>query len=47
MDVETAFLKDELKEEIHVIPPNGWPVLEAIVLKFNKALYGLKQTSTE
>ena len=39
--VETAFLNGELKEEIYVVPPDGWPVKEGSVLKVNKALYGL------
>jgi hypothetical protein len=47
MDVETAFLNGELKEEIYVVPPEGWPVQEGNVLRVNKALYGLKQSSRE
>ena len=47
MDVETAFLNGELKEEIYVVPPEGWPVQEGNVLRVNKALYGLKQSSRQ
>ena len=47
MDVETAFLNGELKEEIYVVPPEGWTVKEGNALKVNKALYGLKQSLRE
>jgi hypothetical protein len=47
MDVETAFLNGTLKEEIYIVPPEGWPVEQGNVLKLNKALYGLKQSARE
>ena len=42
MDVETAFFNGTLKEEIYIVPPEGWPVAKGNVLKLNKALYGLE-----
>ena len=43
VDVETAFLNGELKEEIFLKPPDSLDVSNGAVLKLNKALYGLKQ----
>lgn len=47
MDVKTAFLNGELKEEIYMEQPEGWvvPGKEDWVLK--KAIYGLKQVSRQ
>ncbi|GKD22232.1 retrovirus-related pol polyprotein from transposon TNT 1-94 [Tanacetum coccineum] len=45
MDVKTAFLNDELKEEVYVSQPEGFVDQEnpSHVYKLKKALYGLKQ----
>lgn len=47
LDVETAFLKSLLKEEIYAKQPEPFIVKnqESKVLKLNKAIYGLKQGS--
>ncbi|GJW76310.1 retrovirus-related pol polyprotein from transposon TNT 1-94 [Tanacetum coccineum] len=46
MDVKTAFLKGELKEEVYVSQPGGfvYPDHQTHVYRLKKALYGLKQT---
>nr|GEZ88983.1 copia protein [Tanacetum cinerariifolium] len=45
MDVKTAFLNDELKEEVYVSKPKGFVDLDhpIHVYRLKKALYGLKQ----
>nr|GEX93349.1 Gag-Pol polyprotein [Tanacetum cinerariifolium] len=45
MDVKTAFLNDNLQEEVYVSQPNGFvdPDNPNHVYKLKKALYGLKQ----
>nr|GEU89669.1 retrovirus-related Pol polyprotein from transposon TNT 1-94 [Tanacetum cinerariifolium] len=45
MDVKTAFLNDDLKEEVYVNQPEGFvdPDHPTHVYRLNKALYGLKQ----
>nr|GEU89108.1 retrovirus-related Pol polyprotein from transposon TNT 1-94 [Tanacetum cinerariifolium] len=45
MDVKTAFLNDELKEEVYVCQPEGFvdPDHPTYVYRLKKALYGLKQ----
>ena len=45
LDVKSAFLNGEIKEEIYVSQPEGYvkEEKEEWVLKLNKALYGLKQ----
>ena len=47
MDVETAFLNADLKEELYMYPPIGMIVREGYVLKLKKTLYGLKQSPRE
>jgi hypothetical protein len=47
MDVETAFLNAELKEEIYMHPPAGIVIQEGKVLRLLKTLYGLKQSPRE
>jgi hypothetical protein len=48
MDVDTAFLNAELKEEIYIIPPEGIDLPAGCdCLKLKKALYGLKQSPRE
>ena len=49
MDVSTAFLVPELKEDIFMEQPKGFEKLgqENKVCKLNKSLYGLKQASHE
>nr|GEZ53965.1 hypothetical protein [Tanacetum cinerariifolium] len=45
MDVKTAFLNGNLREEVYVSQPNGFMDLDNpnLVYKLKKALYGLKQ----
>ena len=45
MDVKSAFLNDELEEEVYVQQPAGFAAKEKehLVLRLDKALYGLKQ----
>ena len=45
MDVKSAFLNGDLKEEVYVHQPPGFaiPGKEGKVLRLRKALYGLRQ----
>jgi hypothetical protein len=43
IDIKTAFLNGELKEEIYLKPPPGAVVDKALVWRLLKPLYGLKQ----
>jgi hypothetical protein len=46
MDVKTAFLRGDLKEQIYMEQPEGFnqPGQEHLVCKLKKSLYGLKQS---
>ncbi len=43
IDVETAFLNAEIKEEVYLKPPKGYNVEEGKLLKLSRDLYGLVQ----
>nr|GFD45502.1 copia protein [Tanacetum cinerariifolium] len=45
MDVKTAFLNDNLREEVYVSQPDRFVDVDNLnhVYKLKKALYGLKQ----
>ena len=47
MDVKTAFLHEDLTEDVYMKQPKGFehPGHENMVCRLNKALYGLKQGS--
>jgi hypothetical protein len=47
MDVKSAFLNEDLKEEVYVCQPAGFIIagLEGKVLRLRKALYSLRQAS--
>lgn len=47
VDVKSAFLNAEVKEDIYVYPPQGVTLESKQILKLNKALYGLKQAPQE
>ena len=48
LDVQTAFLQSEMKEEVYVTQPVGFEKLDLngqpYVCKLKKSLYGLKQS---
>lgn len=44
MDVKTAFLHGELKEDIYMAVPDGVRENQGLVCKLQKSLYGLKQS---
>ena len=45
LDIKTAFLHEELEEEIYMLQPEGFAEKEKenLVCRLNKTLYGLKQ----
>ncbi len=43
MDVKSAYLNGELKEDIHMKPPSSLDIPKGMVLKLVKAVYGTKQ----
>lgn len=45
LDVKTAFLNGDLKDEIYINPPEGIKCKQGNVLRLQKSLYGLKQSS--
>lgn len=45
LDVKTAFLNGELKDDVFMYPPEGVSVIQGKVLKLRKSLYGLKQAA--
>lgn len=45
LDVKTAFLQGDLKEDIYIYPPKGINCKTGYIFKLNKSLYGLKQSS--
>ena len=45
MDVKLAFLNGQLKEEVYIEQPEGFPLIEEkdMICRLKKSLYGLKQ----
>uniref|UniRef100_A0AAV1VI21 Reverse transcriptase Ty1/copia-type domain-containing protein n=1 Tax=Peronospora matthiolae TaxID=2874970 RepID=A0AAV1VI21_9STRA len=46
LDVDTAFLNSDLKEEVYMEVPNGIANAEKMMCKLDKAIYGLKQAAS-
>jgi hypothetical protein len=47
VDIKTAFLNGELKEEIYLKPPPGTDIHKSLVWRLLKPLYGLKQAGRQ
>jgi hypothetical protein len=47
IDIKTAFLNGEIKEEIYLEPPPGANVNKALIWRLLKPLYGLKQAERQ
>jgi Reverse transcriptase (RNA-dependent DNA polymerase) len=43
LDVKSAYLNGDLKEEIYMAPPPGFNTPDGMVLRLKKAIYGIKQ----
>lgn len=46
LDVDTAFLSSDLKEEVYMEVPHGLVNAENMMCKLDKAIYGLKQAAS-
>ncbi|KAI5699156.1 hypothetical protein M8J77_025850 [Diaphorina citri] len=45
LDITTAFLNGDLKEDVYLYPPKGMTLSDNQVFKLKKSLYGLKQSA--
>lgn len=45
MDVKSAFLHGDLKEEMYMVQPQGYIQNSSLLWRLKKSLYGLKQAS--
>jgi Reverse transcriptase (RNA-dependent DNA polymerase) len=43
LDIKSAYLNGDLKEEIFMAPPPGFDTSDGMVLRLKKAVYGTKQ----
>jgi len=47
VDIQQAFIRSELKEEVYMKMPQGCGALSGLIVKLSKSLYGLKQAARE